>query len=590
MDGRALMDWARESVRALESHRDEINALNVFPIPDSDTGTNLVFTMRAAVSALDDLVASGPVGEAPGVHQIAVVLARGSVVGARGNSGVILSQVLRGLAEAAVGEHMDSAGLGTALRMATNLVSDAVSYLVEGTIVTVLRCAADAIAGIDPGTPVARTAAVAADAAAEALVRTPMQLEVLGRAGVVDAGGLGLVVVLDALVKALSGHAPDRDFARFRPRGNLPAAVARRGDSTPGDHAPGDGAHAHDHAGHDHAGGDAQGMDFEVMYLVSRTDDTGIADLRERLDALGDSVVIVGDGRGSWSVHVHCRDAGAAVEAGLGAGDVRGIRVTSFLLESHRSGEAGRVSHRSGEAGRSSPVLPSPEDLSRAHTRPERRRRGVMAVAAGDGAAELFTGEGATVLRCDEPITRGQLLGAIRKMERSEVLVLPNGALPAQELVAVSAAARDSDHEVLLLASSSMVQGLAALAVHDVSRDAGDDAFTMSEAAAATRWGSLRIAAERALTYVGTCEPGDGLGLVGHEVIVIDPDPRRAVRRLVDLLLGTGGELVTILLGADAPAGIGGELTEYIEHGHPGVEVMVYEGGQPGDLLQLGVE
>ncbi|NLG56157.1 MAG: DAK2 domain-containing protein [Rhodococcus sp.] len=556
MDGRLLVVWARSSVRALEEQRESINALNVFPVPDSDTGTNLLFTMRAAVSALDDVLTASRDTESPGVRQVAIALARGSVVGARGNSGVILSQVLRGLAEASTGEFLDSPTFATALRMASNLVSDAVSYPVEGTIVTVLRKAADAIAGTAQEVSIADTAIAAADAAAQALERTPMQLDVLGQAGVVDAGGYGLVVVLDALVQTLTGAQTPREFGRFERRTQLSRST-RTTLSIGTDSTHGDAAHTHTHAG----------QDFEVMYLVSQTTAPAIDTLRATLDELGDSVVIVSDGSGAWSVHVHCRDAGAAVEAGLAAGQLHQIRITSFLVESQQRAER-----------------------PRAPVGADRRSRGVLAVVSGEGAAELFEGEGAVVLRSDDAITRGQLLGAIRKMQRPEVLVLPNGALPVQELIAVSAAARDSEHEVHLLATSSMVQGLAALAVHDPARDSDDDVFTMSEAAAATRWGSLRIASERALTYVGTCEPGDGLGLVGHEVIVIDPDPDAAVRRLIDLLLRTGGELVTLVLGARAPEGMGSELVGYIEQRHPGVEVMMYEGGQVGDLLQLGVE
>jgi dihydroxyacetone kinase-like predicted kinase len=180
-------------------------------------------------------------------------------------------------------------------------------------------------------------------------------------------------------------------------------------------------------------------------------------------------------------------------------------------------------------------------------------------------------------------------------MPHRVVLVLPNGALPAPELVAVSMAARSGGpgsepREVLMLPSGSMVQGLAALAVHDGGRIAVDDAFAMSEAAAGTRWGAVRVAAERALTIVGTCAPGDGLGLVGHDVVVIDPDVRRAARTLLDRMLGLGGELVTLLLGADAPAGLAGALADHITATFPGVEVAAYAGGQPADLVQIGVE
>ncbi|MDT2007847.1 DAK2 domain-containing protein [Rhodococcus opacus] len=561
MDGRVLESWARTAVAGLEKRCEEINSLNVFPIPDADTGTNLLFTMRAALGAIDEY--AGTDGGTKDVRQVAIALAKGAVAGARGNSGVILSQVLRGLAEAAVTPAVDTRTVRTGLLMATNLVTDAVSYLVEGTIVTVLRCAADAAAEFPDEVPIAVTARAAADAAATALTRTPSQLDALGTAGVVDAGGLGLVVILDALVTAVTGAPPDRaPIAVHVPR-RTPSA---RPTEPVLAHTSQD---RHEHPGVGPDCSDGSDQDFEVMYLVAESDESRMADLRSTLNELGDSIVIVGDGGGGWSVHVHCTDAGAAVEAGLAAGRIHGIRVSSFLVDARDQG-----------------LL-----VPQVRTRPDQGERGIVAVVAGDGAAELFASEGATVLRCDDaPVTRAQLLGIIRQMGRTEVLVLPNGALTAQELVAVSAAARDARHEVVLLATSAMVQGLASLAVHDPEREALDDAFAMSEAAAATRWGSLRIARERALTYVGTCEPGDGIGLMGHEVIVIEPDAVAAGRRLVDLVLGAGGELVTLLMGSEAPDGLDTELADHISQRHPGVEVMIYHGGQPGDLLQLGVE
>ncbi|CAM3198174.1 DAK2 domain-containing protein [Prescottella defluvii] len=540
VDGPALHRWARACVAGIEKHCDEINDLNVFPVPDADTGTNLLATMRSAVDALSAL--EGPAASASGA---AKALARGAVTGARGNSGAILSQVLRGVAEAADADLIDARTLRAALRQATTLALEAVSVPMEGTIVTVLAAAADEAERGSADASLSEVATSAADAAAEALMRTPTQLDVLGAAGVVDAGGRGLVVILDALVEVISGQAPER--APFRTAG----APGRDGES----------ACAADHVAHA-----VSGQDYEVMYLVAETDTDRIARLRARLCELGDSVVIVSDGSdgsATWSVHVHCSDAGAAVEAGLDAGRLRGVRITCFVLDAVRT-----------------------ERPREASTAP----RAVLSVVEGEGAAELFAQEGAHVLRSDGAITRAQLLAAIRATGHREVTVLPNGALAAQDLIAVGAQARADDREVVFLPSSSTVQALAAIAVHDSSRIAVDDAFAMSEAAAATRWGSLRIADERALTYVGTCEPGDGLGLVGHEVVVIERDVAAAGCRLVELVLGAGGELVTILLGAKATDELGERVAAYITSRHPGVEVMVYAGGQSRDLLQFGVE
>lgn len=539
VDGSALCRWAHACVAGIEKRCDEINELNVFPVPDADTGTNLLATLSAAVRSADAL----PETRASAASDVARALARGAVTGARGNSGAILSQVLRGIAESTTTHSLDAHTLRSALRHAADLALEAVSFPMEGTIVTVLAAAADAVALEEAEASLSRLAVAAADAAAEALLRTPSQLDVLGAAGVVDAGGRGLVVILDALVEVVCGVAPAREAFHTV---SVEGPVADHG------------------CGPAHLAHEVTGQDYEVMYLVAESDDARIGELRGRLGSLGDSVVIVGDGADeapTWSVHVHCRDAGAAVEAGLEAGRLRDVRITCFVLDAARAG---------GPNG-SAP-------------------RAVLSVVEGAGAADLFAQEGAHVLRSDGAVTPGDLLAAIRGTGRREVVVLPNGALPAQDLIAVGARARAEDRDVVFLPASSMVQALAALAVHDAERLAVDDAFAMSEAAAATRWGSLRIAEERALTYVGTCEPGDGLGLVGHEVVVIERDVVAAGCRLVDLVLGAGGELVTVLLGAQAAEGLGERVAAYITSRHPGVEVMVYHGGQGRDVLQFGVE
>ncbi|MFC4602292.1 DAK2 domain-containing protein [Rhodococcus kronopolitis] len=539
VDGAALGRWAHACVDGLGRRCEEINRLNVFPVPDADTGTNLLHTMRAAAAeALGTADAS--------VREVSAALARGAVAGARGNSGVILSQVLRGIAEAADTDLLDAGTLRAALNEAAVLAAEAVSVPVEGTIVTVLRHSAAAASSCPPEATLSGVVRAAAEAAVEALARTPSQLSALGLAGVVDAGGLGLVVILDALVGVVTGETPERaDLTAVVPA----AAAPVPGASGPVVPAPG-------------CAEDTGAQDYEVMYLLADSDDRRVGELRTRLDELGDSVAMVGDGAGAYSVHVHCSDPGAAVEAGLAAGRPHRIRVSCFVLDAQR----------------------------RDRSAPPATARGILALVAGDGAAELFEGEGAAVLRYRGAVTPAQLLAAIRAVAAGEVMVLPNGAMSAQELVAVSVAARDEDHSVMVLPSSSMVQGLSALAVHDPARALVDDAFTMSEAAANTRWGSLRIAPERALTLVGTCERGDGLGLIGREVVVIAPDEAEAGRRLLDQMLAVGGELVTLLRGAPVSDDLVLMLTDHVARNHPGVEVLVYPGGQDSDLLQLGVE
>ncbi|MEU7765205.1 DAK2 domain-containing protein [Nocardia sp. NPDC049190] len=639
MDGTALLRWGRACLEGLETRRQEINALNVFPIPDADTGTNLLATLRAAVAAAEVAVfaAGTQAGGAP-AHTVAAAMAHGATVGARGNSGIIISQVLRGIADAVRDGPLTADTLRVALTRASALVRAALSVPIEGTILTVLdrasRCASDCM-----DVTLAGVALAAADGAVKALGDTPSQLGVLRDAGVVDAGARGLVVLLDSLVAVTLGEVPARpEYAR-----RVPDAVRPAYDD--------------DRSAYDDDDRPVAEPRYEVMYLLADTDASRVAALQTRLGKLGDSVAVVGDGGRWWSVHVHCADAGAAVEAGIAAGTLSRLRIESFTLAAyHESGPGhgadapirvrGRghnglagadvlvscrgknvgadihVAHPAGADARdqrsaepdadqvdaaeavvaatsgSGPALPGSGDVvagalavpGAAATSAAAADRGIIAVAAGEGAATLFEDAGAVVLGGEEPVTAQTLLAAIRRMPNREVLVLPNGALPAHELVAVGVAARDAHRDVLLLPSASVVQGLAALAVHDRERIAVDDAFAMSEAAATTRWGSLRAATQRALTMVGTCAPGDGLGLVGHDVVVIDRDVRAAGPMLLDRMLAVGGELVTLLMGATAPDGLGTELAAHIAQGFPGVEVIVYSGGQRVDLVQIGVE
>ncbi|MBF6348939.1 DAK2 domain-containing protein [Nocardia flavorosea] len=590
LGGAEFLQWGRACVAALERARAEIDALNVFPVPDSDTGRNLLATMRAAVAEAESVavatvygvggrtgdvdadaeVVAGATGGRPQtvtaganaggaadgggraaeqLHRYAAAMARGAVSGARGNSGIILSQVLRGIAESAVQRELTGETYRDGLARAAALARDSLSEPVEGTVLTVLDRASDAAREcLERG--LAEVARAAADGAARALEQTRDQLAVLRAAGVVDAGARGLLVLLDTMVAVVTGEIPAR---REYPPAADPSHTGRGRAAT-------------------------EPMRYEVMFRIAAADDRRAAALRARLAQLGDSVIVAADGAGGWTAHVHCAEAGAAVEAGMAAGAVRDIRI-EYLAESPAA-EAGagwtdRVTSLSG--GRCAAGGTAVD-------------RGVLAVAAGAGAAGLFEAAGAVVLDAEPALESAALLAAIRGMPHREVLVLPNGALPAHELVAVGVAARDAYRDVLLLPSASMVQGLAAMAVHDRARIAVDDAFAMSEAAAGTRWGSLRRAEERALTMVGTCAPGDGLGLVGHDVVVIDRDTRAAGQTLLDRMLGLGGELVTLLVGTPAPEGLAADLARHIGAEFPGVEVSVYSGGQRADLIQIGVE
>lgn len=534
-----IRDWAGACAEGLETQRAEINDLNVFPIPDADTGSNMAFTMAGAVAALDD---------APGDVDLTTLtrtLADGAVASARGNSGIILSQILVGLADAAdLAAAEDDARFTrlvmNGLRLASLSARRAVSIPREGTVLTLLAVAADVAAREVEASPADQVRAVA-DECAVALEATTEQMIELANAGVVDAGARGFLVMLDAMVLVVTGVANRRRSYR--------GSMTDTG----------------------HSGSDCSGSgdtDFEVMYLLTAADGTLIGSLRDELNDLGDSVVIVGDssaGGEQFSVHVHTDLPGAAVEAGLRIGEVRDIRISCFLLDEVRS-----------QPGATEP--------------PPRHKRAVLVLARGDGAEALFTDAGAIVVRADHGVHPATVAEAIRAADSAHTVVMGNGMIASADLVSVGAEARSATRSLVFIPTASMVQCLAALAVHDPGESPDVDAFAMAEASGATRWGSLRTSTGKMMTLAGTCEIGDTLGLIGSDVLVIAPEQTGAATALVDLMLATGGELVTVLAGREFGDDARARLVDHVHHQYPGIELTIYDGGQTDQLLQIGVE
>jgi DAK2 domain fusion protein YloV len=521
---------------ALADAREEIDALNVYPVPDGDTGTNLFLTFE---SAHEGLAAAEPEGD---LGAALAGFARGALLGARGNSGVIFSQLVGAHCKRMAGARPDERAavvFAEGMTAASEAAYAAVGNPVEGTILTVARAAAEAAtaSAADGRHRLGHVIRAAAAAAREALLRTPDQLATLRDAGVVDAGGRGLCVVLDAAETTVTGKRPVTADVRIGTH-TIPVPLPT-GDLT------------------------AEGPAYEVMYLLD-ADDERIPDLRATLGPLGDSLVVVG-GDGLWNVHVHVDDVGAAVEAGIVAGRPHRIRVTHF---------AEQVGARAARAGR------------------ERTGRRVVVVAAGDGLRRLMADAGATVVPGGpgrRPST-GQILDALSGCGGAEVVVLPNDRDSVAAAEAAAQTARDElDVRVAVIPTSTQVQGLAALAVHEPGRTFEQDVLEMTAAARHARNGAVTIAARRAITMAGPCEPGDVLGVVEGDFVVVGDDLAAVATDVVERLLGGGGELVTLVAGQD-----GTDLAErtaaYLARTRPMVDVVVYDGGQDRYPLLIGVE
>lgn len=557
-EGSSVAPLVRFAVLArdrLGEARAEIDALNVYPVPDGDTGTNLFLTFESAAAALQESLQVQGGEQTAELAAAAAAYSRGMLLGARGNSGVIMAQLVGALltriTEAPAQERAAQV-VAEAMRQATDAAYAAVGRPVEGTILSVARAAAQAALSSARSSE-ARTAGVLAAALAaaqEALARTPEQLPVLREAGVVDAGGHGLCLVLAAAEAAYTG--------RTRP----PASRIRRRPAPFPDHT----GHTGHHTGHtDLATGELteDGPAYEVTYLLDAAAED-IPALRSRLLELGDALVVVG-GHRLWNVHVHVDDVGAAVEAGIEAGRPHRVRITHF------DGERARERER---------------------RRPPGARRAVVALAYADGLAEVFAGAGGTVLRASSGVrpTTSRLLQAILDVDAPEVVVLTNDreAVPAAESAARLA---ETDHglRVAVVPTQAQVQGIAALAVHEPERAFELDLVEMTAAARHARSGAVTVAIEEAVTPAGPCRPGDVLGLVEGEVSVVGTALFEVGVQVLDRLLGGGGELVTIVAGADAGE-LAGQCAEHVRLSRPTVDVLVYDGGQERYPLLFGVE
>ncbi|MFD8374316.1 DAK2 domain-containing protein [Streptomyces sp. NPDC059688] len=588
-DALAVRTWCGLALRALGRAREEIDAINVYPVADGDTGTNLYLTLESATTAVEAVFAGHGAGAGePSLADAVRAMAHGALIGARGNSGTILAQLLRGMAQVLADDarpesaRPDGTGLRLALRRAADSAREAVAHPVEGTVLTVAAAAADAAEGTegDCGT----VARAAYEGARAALAATPGQLAVLRRAGVVDAGGRGLVTVLGALVEAFTGEAVRETLhaaqaasdAHARVTGVPGGAAAgpwTRAEAAASDTAraacevPGEGTRARAAVAGPVAcadGAEPGGPAFEVIYLLE-ADDAAVARLRARLDALGDSLVVVG-GDGLWNVHVHVDDAGAAVEAGVEAGRPYRIRITHFGL--------GDV-HTGGE-------------------RPPRERvqRAVVAVVPGEGLAGLYAEAGATTVlaRPGEPPASGELVQALRRAHAREVVLLPNDAELRHTAAAAAEQARTEGIRVALIPTRSAVQGIAALAVHEPERRFDEDVVQMTSAAGATRYAEVVVAERQSWTTAGICQAGDVLGLIDGDVAVIGPDVTATAETLLDRMLQAGGELVTLVVGDEAPATVAGRLETRVRESYLAVDTVVYPGGRQGALLLIGVE
>ncbi|MCY3632164.1 MAG: DAK2 domain-containing protein [bacterium] len=545
---RATMEWFRD---ALALHRDVINQLNVYPVPDGDTGTNMALTLETVVT---EVSAAGDQ-----MSEVCHAISHGSLMGARGNSGVILSQILRGLAETvSTAGHVDPPVLAGALKQASAAADDAVSTPVEGTILTVVRDVATAAAeAVDQGVDGLIQMVEGCQRAGRAsLDRTPELLPQLARANVVDAGGAGFLLFLDALATAMDGR-PLPDPPPVDPSAGVGAAVAGAEDP----HGAGD---------------DADGTRYEVMFFLE-AEDQRIGEFRTAWEALGDSIVVVG-GDGLWNCHIHSNDIGGSIEAGIGVGRPFDIRVTDLfeqvehvesLMESAAATEiGGTVTTVAGD-----PV-----------------RTAVVAVSVGAGVRRIFESLGVRAV-----IAGGQTMNpstehfvqAVEQLDADEVVLLPNN----KNIVPVAERVDDcTEATVRVVPTRGIAEGLAALMAYDPSASADQNQSAMADAADDVVTGEVTQAVRDTESELGPIAAGQWLGLDRGGLRVVSQSTVQAATELLDEIIDDSHELVTVIAGVDATAAEVEEVAGWLAEHHPEIEMEVHEGGQPLYPFYFGVE
>ncbi|GAB3075976.1 DAK2 domain-containing protein [Corynebacterium aquatimens] len=542
LDGPALLSWARRAAALLDQHRVEINNLNVFPVPDSDTGSNMAHTMAAAVREADQ---RGLDTSSARADDVANALSVGSIKGARGNSGVVLSQVLRGLAQEAMTGDIDGETFVRALRTSVTFVERAIAVPVEGTIISVLRAAAVAVSDHDADTHAAsleELARIALDAASDALEKTPSQLAELREAGVVDAGGMGLVLLLRALNEVITG------------------AEASSREASHDENVP------HEEQGNAHTHGSAHWL--EVMFYI-----TGDVDeLETQFAPLGESLVIARATDTEATVHIHSLDAGRVIETAMGLGALSNLRIEVLP-----------------------PVI--------AEEPRESVQRLVIAVTPPGSVAELFEQAGAVCVP-PGPLLADDVARAARMHQPREVIVLPSNELNADELDEIRAtvisavcgttdsSATSTDNadseapQVEILSDVGLINGIAAIAVHDPDEPLAAAVASMREAAEEMVVAELDSTPTMAPHRDHVVDPDIVVTLEGERIAMGPTVPAAVYEGCRALMEQRNGELITLLVDPEDAYDIDPEIIR----ADTSADVVVY----PADGLRhvgfIGVE
>ena len=551
-DGAGLLGAFRAAVAGLEAAVDEVNALNVFPVPDGDTGSNMVATARAALAEAE--------GAGPGApaERVASAAAFGALMGARGNSGVIASQILRGLAEGLAGKsRFNALDLANALDQGTKAAYGAVAKPVEGTILTVIReASAAAVVNAEQGKNLDDVMAATVEAAQKAVAKTPSLLPILRDAGVVDSGGQGLFRLFEGAHAFMTGGAT-------APAPRLPGA---KGLGTPAPAAAGSPSAAHQGAPPG-AGMRDEGFGYETMFLAQAEPGKAldVEAIRNHYESIGESVLVAGDAR-AIKVHIHNERPDQVLTYALGLGTLSKITVENLDQQTEDVRET-RAAAFAGSDGTTPAGSPSP--------------LAIVAVAAGEGLAAIFRDFGVHKVvyggQAANPST-GELLEAVKSVDAKEVLLLPNNpnvVLAARQVTSLI------DRPVAVVATRNAAEGFAALLALDPDKGAAENATEMTAAGRAIQSLSVTQAVRDATIGGRKVKKGQTIALDPDDgLVAVHDDPSTAVLEAVKALQ-PGFELITVYYGDGGDLAGTEALARRIHDLGTGAEVEVLHGGQP---------
>ncbi len=520
---------------ALKERREEINRLNVFPVPDGDTGTNMSLTMDAVMTALTALEPD------PSVPDICKAITHGSLMGARGNSGVILSQILRGLCEAvAASSEISSEVLADALQRSVTVAFQAVRKPVEGTMLTVLKDAAkSAAAGVRASASLDEILDLVVKASFESVRRGPDLLPVLKEHGVVDAGGFGLAILAEGFVTGMGGHEfSEHDIAVAT--GELTVSPINDWD------------------------------DEEYLYCTefllhdADVDKSFVADW---IAAKGGSELVVGD-RETYKIHVHTDDPGSVLAWATSLGEVAEVHINNMRRQTEERTEQLKAE-------------------TQANTTP--KPVGFVAVAAGDGLAEILRSLGVDVVvsggQTMNPST-AEIYEAAQSVHAEKIIILPNNrniVMAAQQVVGLE------ERRTAVVPTTSVPEAFSALLGFDQSLSFEEAVAEMTAAAEGVRTGEVTTAVKDSKGKVGSIKMGQVIGISDHEIEVVGDDVIDVTLKLIGLLVGDA-ETLTILAGAEFDDESLARLAAEAEKANPSLEIETHRGEQPLYPVIIGLE